>query len=229
VYSEHERPSTKRILITVGAVVAVIVVAIASAAVGINLMAPRYSPGGADRPARAEAQTPATETVSVPTAAPAPASPVTTQDVAPGASAAPAAAAPAPAAAPSPKPTADAGLGVVVIDAGHQGHGDSGLEPESPAKNAPMKPKVESGASGPYAPHEESEVNLQVALKLRDVLESRGVTVKMIRTTQNVDIPNSERAKMANAWHAALFIRLHCDSAASSVSGILTEVPAKNY
>jgi N-acetylmuramoyl-L-alanine amidase len=45
-----------------------------------------------------------------------------------------------------------------------------------------------------------------------------------------VDIPNSKRAQMANAAHAGLLIRLHCDGVAGSAStaGLLTLVPARN-
>ena len=139
-----------------------------------------------------------------------------------------------PVAATPPKPAATAptpdatGLGVVVIDAGHQKTGNSSLEPEGPGSSV-KKPKVESGASGVATHVDESVRNLQVALVLQKVLEARGVKVVMVRTTQDVNIPNSQRAAIANNAHAALFIRLHCDSAGSSVSGVLTEEPAKSW
>ena len=95
---------------------------------------------------------------------------------------------------------------VVVIDAGHQAQGDSSLEPIGPGSSQ-KKPKVSDGASGSHAPHAESEVNLEVALKLRTELQARGVKVIMVRTSQNVNISNSQRAAIANRAHAALFIR----------------------
>jgi N-acetylmuramoyl-L-alanine amidase len=117
---------------------------------------------------------------------------------------------------------------VVVIDAGHQAHGDSSLEPIGPGASQ-MKPKVADGASGPYEPHDESQVNLAVALKLRDELTARGVRVVMVRTSQNVNIANSQRAAIANRAHAALFIRLHCDGISdSSRHGFSTLIPASN-
>lgn len=117
---------------------------------------------------------------------------------------------------------------VVVIDAGHQGRGDSSLEPIGPGAST-MKPKVADGASGAYAPHDESEVNLEVALKLRDDLQARGVKVIMVRTSQNVNISNSQRAAIANKAHAALFIRLHCDGISdSSRHGFSTLIPGDN-
>jgi len=117
---------------------------------------------------------------------------------------------------------------VVVIDAGHQGHGDSSLEPIGPGAST-KKPKVADGASGQYAPHDESQVNLDVALKLKKTLSARGVTVIMVRTSQNVNLSNSQRAAIANNAHAALFIRLHCDGiSSSSKHGFSTLIPAKN-
>jgi N-acetylmuramoyl-L-alanine amidase len=129
----------------------------------------------------------------------------------------------------TPAPAAvSSGLGVVVIDAGHQAYGNSALEPEGPGSKT-MKPKVESGASGVATHVDESQRNLEVALVLQRALQARGVTVVMVRTTQNVNIPNSQRAQIANNAHAALFIRLHCDSGPSSTTGILTLEPAKNW
>ena len=117
---------------------------------------------------------------------------------------------------------------VVVIDAGHQLKADMRTEPIGPGSSA-RKPRVESGAAGVVTHRPESLDNLQIALKLRDVLVKRGVTVVMVRTKQKVDIPNSKRAKIANAAHADLFVRLHCDGVtSSSVKGVLTLVPAKN-
>lgn len=123
--------------------------------------------------------------------------------------------------------TAPAKQFVVVIDAGHQSKADLKLEPVGPGSKT-RRPRVEGGASGVATKRPESLDNLQVALKLRNALVERGVKVIMVRTSQNVDIPNSKRAQMANAAHADLFIRLHCDSATSaSVRGVLTLVPAK--
>jgi len=116
----------------------------------------------------------------------------------------------------------------VVIDQGHQGQGDSSLEPEGPGSSV-RKPKVADGAQGVVTRVPESQVNLEIALKLQKALEARGVTVKMVRTTQNVNISNSERAAIANDANAALFIRLHCDGIGnSSTHGFSTLVPASN-
>ena len=117
---------------------------------------------------------------------------------------------------------------VVVIDPGHQGRADMRTEPIGPGSST-RRPRVEGGAQGVATHRPESLDNLQIALKLRDELVRRGVKVIMVRTTQNVDIPNSKRAQIANNAHADLFIRLHCDSASSSsVTGVLTLTPATN-
>jgi N-acetylmuramoyl-L-alanine amidase len=117
---------------------------------------------------------------------------------------------------------------VVVIDAGHQAHGDSSLEPIGPGSSS-KKPKVADGASGSHSPRDESAVNLAVALKLRTALQARGVKVIMVRTSQDVNISNSQRAAIANKAKAALFVRLHCDGIGnSSTNGFTTLVPASN-
>jgi N-acetylmuramoyl-L-alanine amidase len=116
---------------------------------------------------------------------------------------------------------------VVVIDAGHQGRVNKGLEPVGPGSST-KKPKVAGGTSGVATHKPESLVNLQVAKRLATQLKKRGIKVIMIRTSENVNIPNSARAKTANAAHADLIIHLHCDSAGRSTKGLLVMVPAKN-
>jgi N-acetylmuramoyl-L-alanine amidase len=136
---------------------------------------------------------------------------------------------PAPAPKPAAKPVPATASGVVVIDAGHQAQGDSSLEPEGPGSSV-RKPKVSDGADGVNSHTPESQINLEIALKLQRALEARGVTVKMVRTSQNVNISNSQRAAVANDANAALFIRLHCDGAdgSSSTHGFATLIPASN-
>ena len=129
---------------------------------------------------------------------------------------------------PAAKATAKAAGFVVVIDAGHQAHADLKPEPIGPGSKT-TKPAVAGGTSGVSTHAPESLINLRVALRLRKALQARGIKVIMVRTSQNVDIPNSKRAKMANAAHAGLLIRLHCDGASSSsVAGLLTLVPGRN-
>ena len=117
---------------------------------------------------------------------------------------------------------------LIVIDAGHQAHGNSEQEPIGPGASK-TKAKVTTGATGVCTGKLESVINLEVAIKLQQKLETSGYQVKMIRTNQDVNISNRERAMIANDSNCAAFIRLHCNSAdSSSVSGTLTMAPSLN-
>lgn len=111
---------------------------------------------------------------------------------------------------------------LVVIDAGHQRYGDKEKEPNGPGSDV-MKAKVTSGTSGCVSGWDEYELNLVVALKLRDELRSRGYEVVMVRETHDVKISNSERAMVANNYAADAFVRIHANSSDnSSVYGAMT-------
>lgn len=111
---------------------------------------------------------------------------------------------------------------VVVIDPGHQTRGNSEKEPIGPGASE-KKAKVTGGATGVSTGKTEYELNLEVALKVRDILESKGYTVIMTRTTNGVNISNSERATIANDAGAAAFVRIHANSVDSgNVKGVLT-------
>ena len=107
---------------------------------------------------------------------------------------------------------------LIVIDAGHQAHGNSEQEPIGPGASE-TKAKVTTGATGVSTGKLESLINLEVALKLQQKLEMSGYQVKMIRTSQDVNISNRERAMVANDSNCA-------DS--SSASGTLTIAPSTN-
>lgn len=117
----------------------------------------------------------------------------------------------------------------IVIDAGHQSKANTELEPIGPGSSE-KKPKVAGGASGTATGIPEYKLNLAVAKQLQTELESRGYTVVMIRTTNDVNISNSERSKIANKIPADLLFRIHANgSQSSSTQGYLTMVPAKNH
>ncbi len=117
---------------------------------------------------------------------------------------------------------------IVCIDPGHQRYAMTSKEPIGPGSST-TKMKVTGGATGVATRNTEYQINLDIALKLRDELEDRGYTVVMTRTTNNVSLSNIDRSKIATNANADIFIRLHCDSVdSSSVTGVHCLGPATN-
>ncbi len=128
-------------------------------------------------------------------------------------------------AAETPKP-ANGGGRVVCIDAGHQRKQNSAQEPVGPGSSS-TKMKVTSGTAGTTTGVPEYQLTLAVALKLQSVLQQRGYTVVMCRSSHDVDISNVERAQIANNAGAGAFIRIHADGANNaSAAGASTLAPS---
>lgn len=119
---------------------------------------------------------------------------------------------------------------VVAIDPGHQGNwvDMSEMEPNAPGSTE-MKRKATVGTQGRFSGKAEFELNLEVSLLVRDILEERGYKVIMTREDHDTAISNSERALMAYNEGGDIYVRIHANgSDDSSVSGALAMVPSSS-
>jgi len=102
---------------------------------------------------------------------------------------------------------------VVGINAGHQIKGNRDLAPIAPGSSV-KKSKVGVGCAGIRTRRNEYEINLEVSLMLRDMLEAEGATVVMVRTRNDVNLTNIQRATMLNEAGVDVALQIHCNSSA---------------
>lgn len=115
---------------------------------------------------------------------------------------------------------------IIVIDPGHASNANLAKEQNAPGSTI-MKIKDGGGATGVVTKTPEYKVNMNIALKLKDVLKSRGYTVYMTKTQNSLSLGNIERANIWNKYKANLVIRIHADSSTSKTSqGASILVPA---
>ena len=138
---------------------------------------------------------------------------------------------PTPAPTDTPEPTAAPGplTGFVIgLDPGHQLVYDPAREPVAPGSSE-TKQKVAGGCRGVKSGVYEYEVNLDVSLLLRDMLEEAGATVIMTHEVLDVNISNVQRAQMFNEANVDLGIRIHCNKSDNSkTAGAFMLVPTEN-
>lgn len=117
---------------------------------------------------------------------------------------------------------------IIVLDPGHQVSGDSTTEPNGP-NSGTMKARVTGGTRGTTTGVYEYQLNLAIALLVRDELESRGYTVYMTRESHDVNISNKERAEFANSLGADITVRIHANGSDNAgVSGALALAPSSS-
>jgi N-acetylmuramoyl-L-alanine amidase len=116
---------------------------------------------------------------------------------------------------------------VVVVDPGHDRLANLRTEPIGPGSST-RKILDGGGTHGVVTGIREPDLTLAVSLRLRALLRRAGVRVVMTRTrTAGTSMGNVARARIANRAHAALFLRVHADGAASSdARGTHTLAPA---
>jgi N-acetylmuramoyl-L-alanine amidase len=130
---------------------------------------------------------------------------------------------------PESVPQTNAAKHVICIDPGHQILVDMTEEPEAPNSNI-MKVQNPGGAEGIVTKMPEYQLDLAVSLKMEQQLKAQGYTVVMTRETNDVNIGNIDRAKIANNCNADLFVRVHADGVDDQTAhGISILVPGSQF
>ena len=114
----------------------------------------------------------------------------------------------------------------VCVDAGHANKGIYTQEPIGPGSTT-MKTALSGGTQGKATYIHEAELNLVIALMLKEELIARGYDVVMTRETEVCTMTNSQRALFAAESGADIYVRIHADgSDNTSKHGAFTCAPS---
>ena len=117
---------------------------------------------------------------------------------------------------------------IIGIDPGHQSENIdmSATEPDGPGSTV-MKAMSSTGTQGSYTGVPEYQLNLEVSLKLKKILEERGYQVVLTRTDNETAISNSQRAQLVAQQGADIYVRIHANGDDThTASGALTMSPS---
>lgn len=109
---------------------------------------------------------------------------------------------------------------IIFIDPSKQITADTELEQIAPGSSQ-TKARMSAANIGVSTGNFEYDITLSVALKLKAILETRGYTVILSRDSSSVTISNRERALMADAASADIYLKLQAGSASSDVKGLM--------
>lgn len=106
---------------------------------------------------------------------------------------------------------------LIALDPGHQSASVdmSASEPNAPGSDV-MKMKATGGTSGRFTGIPEYQLNLDIALAVRDELTTQGYDVIMTREDNETAISNAERATLANEQGADISVRIHANGSEDS-------------
>lgn len=96
------------------------------------------------------------------------------------------------------------------LNAGHQTRTNATPIPIAPGARETVK-SIKVGSAGVVTRTPEYEINLQVALRLQALLEAEGARVVMVRTANEVNLSNIERANIMNEAQCDLALQIHCN------------------
>lgn len=117
---------------------------------------------------------------------------------------------------------------VVTIDPGHQEKANMGQEPIAPGSKI-TKLKATVGSRGVITKKSEYAITLDASKMLQKKLEQKGYKVFLTRYSNEVNLSNIDRAKIANKHRSSLFIRIHADGAENqNVRGFSIIAPGKD-